>query len=102
MNFHDQRGPSRASLHGLRSQVTFERKPRMKYLGVFDPLLRGPQWSQKKRTPGPIFGSPAAGTPVRREGALVRRPATAGPPGATPKPISACFMGRGCSKLKFG
>ena len=28
MNFHDQRGPSRASLHGLRSQVAFERKPK--------------------------------------------------------------------------
>ena len=101
MNFHDQRGPSRASLHGLRSEVGFRRKPRVKYLGVFDPLLRGPQWSQKKRTPGTIFGSPVAGTPVRRGGALVRRPATAGPPGATPKPICACFMGRGCrSRLR--
>ena len=46
-----------------------------------------------------IFGSPAAGTPVRRGGALVRRPATAGPPGATPKPIAGCFMTRGCSRV---
>ncbi len=28
---------------------------------------------------------------------MVHRPATAGPPGATPKPTSACFIGRGCS-----
>jgi hypothetical protein len=27
----------------------------------------------------------------------VRRPATAGPPGATPKPMSGCFIGRGCT-----
>ncbi len=27
----------------------------------------------------PIFGSPVAGAPVRRGGALARRPATAGP-----------------------
>ncbi len=52
---------------------------------------------EKKTDSGPIFGSPAAGTPVRRGGALVRRPATAGPPGATLKPISACFMTRGCT-----
>ena len=101
MNFHDQRGPSRASLHGLRSQVAFERKPRVKYLPVLHPSLQGTRRPKKKRTPGPIFGSPAAGTPVRRGGALVRRPATAGPPGATPKPICACFMGRGCrSRLR--
>ena len=100
MNFHDQRGPSRASLHGLRSQVAFERKPRVKYLPVLHPSLQGTRRPKKKRTPGPIFGSPAAGTPVRRGGALVRRPATAGPPGATPKPISACFIGRGCSMIR--
>jgi hypothetical protein len=53
---------------------------------------------EKNRTPGPIFGSPVAGTPVRRGGALVRRPATAGPPGATLKAIgAACFMTRGCT-----
>ena len=97
MNCHDQRGPSRASLHGLRSEVGFERKPTTKYLGVFDPFLRSTGWSKKKRTPGPIFGSPVAGTPVRRGGALVRRPATAGPPGATLKPMPACFMTRGCT-----
>lgn len=99
MNCHDQRGPSRASLHGLRSEVEFRRKPRVKYLSVLPPFLRSTGWSKKKRTPGPIFGSPAAGTPVRRGGALVRRPATAGPPGATLKPICACFMTRGCSVL---
>ena len=73
MNCYDQRGPSRASLHGLRSEVGFERKPRVKYLGVLLPFLQGTGWSKKKRTPGPIFGSPVAGTPVRRGGALVRR-----------------------------
>ena len=99
MNCHDQRGPSRASLHGSRSEVGFERKPRVNYLSVLQPFLQGTGWSKKKRTPGPIFGSPVAGTPVRRGGALVRRPATAGPPGATPKPMSGCFMTRGCSKL---
>ena len=96
MNFHDQRGPSRASLHGLRSQVAFERKPKDEIFACFGPLPAVYPAEKKKRTPGLIFGSPAAGTPVRRGGALVRRPATAGPPGATPKPISACFMGRGC------
>ena len=96
MNCHDQRGPSRASLHGLRSQVRFERKPTTKYLGVLHPFLQC-TGVEKKRTPGPIFGSPVAGTPVRRGGALVRRPATAGPPGATLKPIPACFIGRGCT-----
>ena len=65
------------------------------YLPVLDPSLQGTGRSEKKRTPGLIFGSPAAGTPARRGGALARRPATAGPPGATPKPISACFMRRG-------
>ena len=68
----------------------------VKYLPVLDPSLQGTGRSEKKRTPGLIFGSPAAGTPVRRGGALVRRPATAGPPGATLKPICACFMTRGC------
>jgi hypothetical protein len=77
-------------------EVGFERKPRVKYLSVLQPFLQGTGWSKKKRTPGPIFGSPVAGTPVRRGGALVRRPATAGPPGATLKPIGACFMRRGC------
>ena len=78
------------------SLVEFRRKPRVKYLSVLQPFLQGTGWSKKKRTPGPIFGSPVAGTPVRRGGALVRRPATAGPPGATLKPMPACFMGRGC------
>ena len=96
-NCRDQRGPSRASLHGLRSEVGFRRKPRTKYLGALEPFLQGTGWSEKKRTPGPIFGSPVAGTPVRRGGALVRRPATAGPPGATPNRREGCFMTRGCS-----
>ena len=48
MNCHDQRGPSRASLHGLRSEVGFERKQRVKYLSVFDPFLHGTGWSQKE------------------------------------------------------
>jgi hypothetical protein len=64
--------------------------------GCFRPLPAGYRVVEKKWTPGPIFGSPAAGAPVRRGGALVRRPATAGPPGATLKPICACFIGRGC------
>jgi hypothetical protein len=68
----------------------------VKYLPVLDPSLQGTGRSEKKRTPGLIFGSPAAGTPVRRGDELDRRPATAGPPGATPKPICACFMRRGC------
>ncbi len=74
----------------------------MNYLPVLDPALQGTGRSEKKRTPGLIFGSPAAGTPVRRGGALVRRPATAGPPGATLKPMPACFMTRGCSFKKQG
>ena len=37
MNCHDQRGPSRASLHGLRSEVEFRRKPRVKYPSVLPP-----------------------------------------------------------------
>ena len=98
-NCRDQRGPSRASLHGLRSEVGFRRKPRVKYLPVSDPFLQATGWSKKKRTPGPIFGSPAAGTPVRRGGALVRRPATAGPPGATPNRREGCFMTRGCTLM---
>jgi len=73
-----------------------QKKTEVKYLCVLQPFLQGTGWSEKKRTPGPIFGSPVAGTPVRRGGALVRRPAAAGPPGATPKPIGACFMTRGC------
>ncbi len=36
---------------------------------------------EKKATQGPIFGSPAAGTPLRRGSALARRPAIARPPG---------------------
>jgi len=67
------------------------------YLPVLDPSLQGTGRSEKKRTPGLIFGSLTAGTPVRRGGALVRRPATAGPPGATLKAIGACFMTRGCT-----
>jgi hypothetical protein len=39
MNCHDQRGPSRASLHGLRSEVEL-RKPRVKYLSVLQPFLQ--------------------------------------------------------------
>ena len=70
---------------------------RRRNIWVFCAFLQGTGWSKKKRTPGPIFGSPAAGTPVRRGGALVRRPATAGPPGATPKLISACFIGQAVS-----
>jgi hypothetical protein len=82
----------------LNNFVEFRRKPRVKYLSVLPPFLRSTGWSKKKRTPGPIFGSPAAGpgTPVRRGRALARRPATAGPPGANPKPMSGCFIGRGC------
>ncbi len=46
----------------------------------FPPRPAGYRVVEKKRTLGPIFGSPAAGTPVRRGGALVHRPAPAGPP----------------------
>jgi hypothetical protein len=46
----------------------------------FPPRPAGYRVVEKKRTVGPIFGSPAAGTPVRRGGALVHRPAPAGPP----------------------
>ena len=99
MNFHDQRGPSRASLHGLRSQVAFERKPKDEIFACFGPLPAGYRAVEKKGTPGLIFGSPAAGTPVRRGGALVRRPATAGPPGATPNRREGCFIGRGCTSF---
>ena len=42
----------------------------VKYLPVLDPSLQGTGRSEKKRTPGLIFGSPAAGTPVRRGGAF--------------------------------
>jgi hypothetical protein len=55
MNCHDQRGPSRASLHGLRSEVGFERKPRVKYLSVLQPFLQGTGWSKKKTDSGPDF-----------------------------------------------
>jgi len=68
------------------------------YLPVLDPSRQGTGRSEKKRTPGLIFGSPVAGTPVRRGGALVRRPATAGPPGATPKTNSGVFYEAGCTR----
>ncbi len=54
MNCHDQRGPSRASLHGLRSEVGFERKPtksldeiRTMYLVFFTPSCRVPGGRKK-------------------------------------------------------
>jgi hypothetical protein len=55
MNGHDhwQRGPSRASLHGLRSEVEF--KTGTKYLSVLDPFLQGTGWSKKKTDSGPDF-----------------------------------------------
>ncbi len=87
-------GPVASIPHGLRSEVEF-RKNEDEISQCFVPLPAGYRVVEKKRTPGLIFGSPVAGAPVRRGGALVRRPATAGPPGATLKPISACFMGRG-------
>ena len=74
-----------------------QKKTEVKYLSVLHPFLQATGWWKKKRTSGPIFGSPAAGTPVRRGGTLVRRPATAGPPGATPNRRAGCFIGRGCS-----
>ena len=55
MNGHDQRGPSRASLHGLRSEVGFRRKPRVKYLRGLHPFLQGTGWSKKKTDSGPDF-----------------------------------------------
>ena len=55
MNCHDQRAPSRASLHGLRSEVEFRRKPRVKYLSVLQPFLQGTGWSKKKTDSGPDF-----------------------------------------------
>jgi hypothetical protein len=55
MNCHDQRNPSRASLHGLRSEVEFRRKPTTKYLSVLHPFLQGTGWSKKKTDSGPDF-----------------------------------------------
>ena len=94
LDYHDYRSgepPECASLPVLKLSKG------MKYLPVLDPFPKGTRRSQKKRTQGPIFGSPAAGTPVRRGGALAHRPATAGPPGATPNRRAGCFIGRGCS-----
>ena len=42
----------------------------LNYLPVLNPALQGTGRSEKKRTPGLIFGSPAAGTPVRRGGRI--------------------------------
>ena len=55
MNFHDQRGPSRASLHGLRSQVAFERKPKDEIFACFGPLPAGYPAAEKKTDSGPDF-----------------------------------------------
>ncbi len=53
---------------------------------------------QKRRAPGPIFGSPAAGAPVRREcAAPPRRHWLVGDGWAArrdPRAIGACFMRR--------
>ena len=99
MNGHDQRGPSRASLHGLRSEVChwFDSKEnRGEISQCFAALPAGYRVVEKKTDSGPDFRLTRSRHPVRRGGALVRRPATAGPPGATLKPICACFMRRGC------
>ncbi len=49
MNCHDERGPSRASLHGLRSQVAFERN-RGRNIWVFcTPSCRVPARGGRKR-----------------------------------------------------
>ena len=48
-------------------------------------------------TAGPPSVPPGRPHPRDRRQARGGRPATAGPPGATPKPISACFMRRGCT-----
>lgn len=47
MNCHDQRGPSRASLHGLRSEVGFERKPRVNISVFCSPSCRVPGGRKK-------------------------------------------------------
>jgi hypothetical protein len=73
MNCHDQRGPSRASLHGLRSEVEFRRKPRVKYLGVLLPFLQGTGWSKKKTDSGPDFRLCAQLTRSRHPSASGRR-----------------------------
>ncbi len=98
MNCHDQRGPSRASLQAgpdcarkLGSEDEFQ-------LGLH-PFLHGtgPDYRvvEKKTDSGPDFrlarsrhptGRGGVGSPGR--GALARRPATAGPPGAPPKPAN--------------
>lgn len=55
MNCHDQRGPSRASLHGLRSEVGFCRKPKDEIFTCFSPLPAGYRVVGKKTDSGPDF-----------------------------------------------
>jgi hypothetical protein len=99
MKCHDQRGPSRAFLHGLCSQVAFERKlePRMNFLNCLGPSLHVAGWSKKSGLRARFSAHPQ---PAPRawgrcmlpgDGWAARRRA-----GATPKPICPCFIGRGC------
>ena len=94
MNGHDQRGPSRASLHGLRSEVGFRRKPRVKY-ECFAPLPAGYRVVEKKTDSGPDFRL----TRSRHPSASGRR--IGSPPGdgwaarRDPKPKSGVFYDAG-------
>ena len=95
MNFHDQRGPSRASLHGLRSQVAFERKPKDEIFACFGPLPAGYPAAEKKTDSGPDFRL----TRSRHPSASGRR--IGSPPGdgwaarRDPKPKRGVFYGAG-------
>ena len=95
MNFHDQRGPSRASLHGLRSQVAFERKPKDEIFACFGPLPAGYRAVAKKTDSGPDFRL----TRSRHPSASGRR--IGSPPGdgwaarRDPKPKSGVFYDAG-------
>ena len=55
MNCHDQRGPSRASLHGLRSEVGFGKKTEGEISQCFAALPAGYRVVEKKTDSGPDF-----------------------------------------------
>ena len=68
----------------------------------FGTLRSGPGRGPESPTAGPPSVPPGRPHPRECRQARGGRPETAGPSGATPKPIAGCFMRRGCSMKLSG